>query len=145
MRKHLMRVVNANFSSFFKAAAVVIIITLANSAKAQVTPVSAPVTEVLAKAAVTYVATGDDSLLFDVKVNNEAGEKFTILVKDDKSSIIYRGNYYDKNFRKRFILPKTDSNKLTFLIRSESGSQSETFEINTNTRLIEEVSVRRVM
>ena len=145
MRKHLMRVVNANFSRFFKAAAVVIIITMATSTQAQVTPVSAVISEVPGKAAVTYVATGDDSLSFDVKVNNEAGEKFTILVKDDNSTIIYRGSYYDKNFKKRFVLPKTDSNKLTFLIRTESGSQSETFEINTNTRVIEEVSVRRVM
>lgn len=145
MRKHLMRAVKANFSKFFKAAAVVIIITLANGAKAQVTPVSAPVSEVPSRAAVTYVASGDDSLLFDVKVNNEAGEKFTILVKDDNSTVIYRGSYYDKNFRKRFVLPKTDTNKLTFLIRSESGLQSEAFEIYTNTRMIEEVSVRRVM
>jgi hypothetical protein len=145
MRKHLMRVVNANFSRFFKATAVVMIITMATAAKAQVSPVSAPITEVPAKAAVTYIATGDESLLFDVKVNNEAGEKFTILVKDENSTIIYRASYYDKHFNKRFILPKTDANKLTFLIRSESGLQSEAFEINTRTSVIEEVSVRRVM
>jgi hypothetical protein len=145
MRKHLMRVVNANFSRFFKAAAVVVIITMATGAKAQVTPVSATISEVPAKAAVTFIATGNESLFFDVKVSNEAGEKFTILVKDDNSTTLYRGSYSDRNFKKRFVLPKTDTNKLTFLIRSESGLQSETFEINTNTRVIEEVSVRRVM
>src|SRR6476620_11481479 len=145
MRKHLMRVVNANFSRFFKAAAVVIIVTMSTAANAQVTPVSTTISEVPAKAAVTYIATSPESLFFDVKVSNEAGEKFTIVVKDDRGSSIYRGSYNEKNFKKRFVLPKTDSNKLTFLIRSESGLQSETFEINTNTRVIEEVSVTRVM
>lgn len=145
MRKHLMRVVNANLSRFFKAAAFVVITTLATGAKAQVTPVSAAIAEVPSRATVTYVATGDESLLFDVKVNNEEGEKFTIVVKDDKGAALYRGSYYDKAFKRRFVLPKTDSNKLTFLIKSESGLQSETFEINTKTSVIEEVSVRRVM
>ena len=140
-----MRVVNTNFSRFLKAAAVVIIITTTTAAKAQVTPVSATISGTPSKAAVTYVAAGNDSLFFDVKVSNEAGEKFTIVVKDDEGTSIYRGAYSDKNFKKRFILPKTDSNKLTFLIRSESGLQSETFEINTNTRVIEEISVTRVM
>ena len=145
MRKHLMRVVNANLGRFFKAAAVVIIITVSTGAKAQVTTVAATYSEVPSKAAVTYVETSSDSLFFDVKVNNEAGEKFTILVKDDKSTTIYRGSYSDKNFKRRFVLPKTDATKLTFLIKSESGLQSETFEVNTNTRVIDEVSVTRVM
>ena len=145
MRKYVMSVVNANFSRFFKAAAVVVIITMATSAKAQVTPVSATVSELPSKAVVTYVATGSESLFFDVKVNNEEGERFTIVVKDDKGSTMYRGSYNNRNFKKRFVLPKTDTNKLTFQIRSESGSKSETFEINTKTRVVEEVVVTKVI
>ena len=145
MRKHLMRVVNANFSRFFKAAAVVVLITLATSANAQVTPVSATVSGVPSNAAVTYVSTSSESLSFDVRVNNEEGERFTIIVKDDNGATLYRGNYYDRSFKKRFVLPKTDSNKLTFLIKRESESKSETFEVNTKTRLVEEVIVKRVI
>ena len=145
MRKHLMRVVNANFSRFFKAAAVVVLITLATSANAQVTPVSTTVSGVPSNAAVTYVSTSSESLFFDVRVNNEEGERFTIIVKDDNGATLYRGNYYDRSFKKRFVLPKTDSNKLTFLIKRESESKSETFEVNTKTRLVEEVIVKRVI
>ena len=140
-----MRVVNANSSKFFKAAAFVIVITMATAAKAQLTPVSSTISEVPIKAAVTYVATGNESLFFDVKVNNAEGEKFTIVVKDDNSTTLFRGTYYDKNFKKRFVLPKTDSNKLTFQIRSESDSKSETFEVNTKTRVVEEVVVTKVI
>jgi hypothetical protein len=145
MRKYVMRVVNANFSRFFKAAAVVVILSMATNAKAQVTPVSVTASELPSKAAVTYVATGSESLFFDVKVNNEEGEKFTIVVKDDKGGTMYRGSYYDRNFKKRFVLPKTDTNKRTFHIRSESGSKSETFGINTKTRFVEEVVVTKVI
>ena len=145
MRKHLMRVVNANSSKFFKVAAFVIVITMATAAKAQLTPVSSTISEVPIKAAVTYVATGNESLFFDVKVNNKEGEKFTILVKDDNSSTLFRGTYYERNFKKRFVLPKTDSNKLTFQIRGESDSKSETFEVNTKTRVVEEVVVTKVI
>jgi hypothetical protein len=145
MRKHLMRVVSANSSKFFKAAAFVIVITMATAAKAQLTPVSSTISEVPIKAAVTYVATGNESLFFDVKVNNAEGEKFTIVVKDDNSTTLFRGTYYDKNFKKRFVLPKTDSNKLTFQIRSESDSKSEIFEVNTKTRVVEEVVVTKVI
>ena len=140
-----MRVVNANFSRFFKAAAVVVIITMATSANAQVAPVSTTVSEVPSKAAVTYVSTSSESLFFDVRVNNEEGERFTIIVKDDNGATLYRGNYYDRSFKKRFVLPKTDSNNLTFLIKRESESKSETFEVNTKTRLVEEVIVKRVI
>ena len=59
-----MSVVNANFSKFFKAAAVVVIITMATSARAQITPVSATVSELPSKAVVTYIATGSESLFF---------------------------------------------------------------------------------
>jgi hypothetical protein len=142
MRKHLMRVVNVNFSRFFKTAAVVVMITMASAAKAQVTLVAATISEV---PAVTYIAGSNESLFFDVKVNNETGEKFTIVVKDDNSITLFRGTYYDKSFKKRFVIPKTDSNKLTFLIRSESGSKSETFEINTKTHVVEEVVVTKVI
>jgi len=140
-----MRVVSANSSKFFKAAAFVIVITMATAAKAQLTPVSSTISEVPIKAAVTYVATGNESLFFDVKVNNAEGEKFTIVVKDDNSTTLFRGTYYDKNFKKRFVLPKTDSNKLTFQIRSESDSKSEIFEVNTKTRVVEEVVVTKVI
>src|SRR5689334_3293708 len=145
MKKHFMRVVNASFTTFFKAAALVVIITMSTGAKAQVTPVSATISTVPSKATVTYVAAENGSLSFDVKVNNEAGEKFTIIIKGDDATTLYRENYYDRNFKKRFVLPKTDSNKLTFVIKSESGSKSEIFDINTNTHLVEEVVVTKVI
>ena len=145
MKKHLMRAVNANLSKFIRASAVVFILTAATTVSAQVAPVSATISDGVGKTNVTYVATGNESLYFDVRVENAEGERFVIVVKDDNGTTLYRGSSSDKDFKKRFILPKTDSSKLTFHIKSESGIKSESFEINTNTRVVEEVTVKKVI
>ena len=147
MKKHLMRVVNANFSKFIKTSVVVFMLAAATGAKAQVSPAAAIINEAsgTGKTDVTYVTAGNESLFFDVKVDNAEGEKFSIVVRDDNATTLYRGSFSDKNFKKRFVLPKTDSNKLTFHIRSESGLKSESFEINTNSRIVEEVIVKKVI
>lgn len=140
-----MRAVNANLSKFIRASAVVFILSATTTVSAQVTPVSATISGGVGKTNVTYVATGNESLYFDVKVENAEGEKFVIVVKDEIGTTLYRGSSSDKDFKKRFILPKTDSGKLTFHVKSESGIKSESFEINTNTRVVEEVTVRKVI
>jgi hypothetical protein len=147
MRKHLIGVVNANLSKFIKTSVVVLVLTATATAKAQVTPASAIITNDngSGKAVVTYFSCGNETLLFEVKVDNAEGEKFTIFVKDEHGTTIYRGVYNDKDFRKRFVLPRTDSGRLTFSIKSESDAKSESFEINTNTRIVEEVTVKKVI
>ena len=147
MKKHLMRIVNANlFSKFIKTTVVVFMLTVAAGANAQVTPAS--ITDGnggSGKVVVTHVASGTESLFFDVKVDNAEGEKFTVIVKDDLGTTLYRSTFNNKDFKKRFVLPKTDASKLTFHIKSESGIKSETFNINTNTRVVEEVVVTKVI
>jgi hypothetical protein len=147
MRKYLIGVVNANLSKFIKTTIVVFVLTATTTVKAQVTPASAIITDGngSGKAFVTYVSGGNETLLFDVKVDNAEGERFTIFVKDENGTTIYRGVYNDRDFKKRFVLPKTDSGKVTFSIKSESGIKSESFEINTNTRIVEEVTVKKVI
>ena len=140
-----MRAVNANLSKFIRASAVVFILSATTTVSAQVTPVSSTISDGVGKTNVTYVATGNESLYFDVKVENAEGERFVIIVKDDSGTTLYRGSSSDKDFKKRFILPKTDTSKLTFHIKSESGVKSESFEINTNTRVVEEVTVKKVI
>ena len=143
MKKHLMRVVNANFfSKFIKTSVVVLLLTAGNGAFAQVSPVALATTQP-ASAAITYVTTTTDAILFDVKVANAIGERFLIIVKDENGTTIYRGAYNDKDFKKRFMLPRTDASRITFQIKSDSGSTAESFEINT--RLVEEVVVKKVI
>lgn len=141
MKKQLMRVVSANLASkFFKASAFALLLTVSASASyAGINPGPG-----VNNAVIEHIATTNDNLLFEVKVANEKGEKFTLLIKDNTGTTLYRGVYNDKDFIKRFQFPKNESDKIVFIVKSASGNKTESFEINSRTRLVEEVVVKRV-
>jgi len=136
-----MRVVSANLASkFFKASAVALLLTVSASASyAAVNPDPG-----VKNAVINHIATTNDNLLFEVRVANETGEKFTLLIKDNTGTTLYRGVYNDKDFAKRFQFPKSESDKIVFIVKSASGNKTESFEINSSTRLVEEVIVKKV-
>jgi hypothetical protein len=136
-----MRVVSANpVNKFFKASAIALILTVSASATyAAVNPDPG-----IKNAVINHVATTNDNLLFEVRVANESGERFTILIKDNTGTTLYRGVYTDKNFAKKFQFPKSESDKIVFIVKNASGNKTESFEINSNTRMVEEVVVKRV-
>jgi hypothetical protein len=99
----------------------------------------------IGKTEITHAGTSSQSIFFDVKVENSEGKRFLIFVKDENGNTLYRGVYNSKDFSKRFVVPRFDSNKITFVIKGESENKSESFEINSNTRVIEEVVVTKVI
>ena len=145
MKKQFMHVVNTNlFSKFFKTTIVIFMLSTSVAAETLAGPVFHTITGGVGKAEITHVASNLESMYFDVKVDNADGEKFSIIIKDESGSTLYRGSFKDKLFSKRFRLPKADSDKITFSIISSSGTKKESFEINTTSRVIEEVVVTRV-
>ena len=146
MKKQLMRVVNANYSRFFKTAILVVSLTGAYAAT-YATPASQAFVNAgpgVGKTEVSHLASDSESLLFEVKVENTSGEKFYVLVKDESNNTLYRGSFSDKDFTKKFRLPKSESNHVTFIIKGESGVTAQTFQINTSRRVVEEVVVTKV-
>ncbi len=50
--------------------------------------------------------------------------------------------YSEKKFDKKFVLDKADNiGKITFVIRSLKDNQTQAFEVNTTTRIVENVDV----
>jgi hypothetical protein len=149
MKKQFMRVVNTNlFSKFIRSTIIVFMLAGAVNAEAQATVVSEMYTEPgagVGNTVITHVATNSEAIFFDVKIENAAGERFLIIIKDNEGNTLYRAAYSDKDFKKTFRLPKGESEKITFLVKSDSGTKSESFEINSNTRLVEEVIVKKVI
>ncbi len=148
MKKQLMRVVNTTLlSKFFKTTAVVFLLS-GGYAVAQSRTVSAPIEYAgtgIGKTVINHLSSDNQSMLFEVKVENAGGENFTIVVKDDEGNTLYRNAFTEKNFTKKFRLPKAEATKITFQIRSSSGNMAESFEINSNTRMVEEVVVKKVI
>jgi hypothetical protein len=139
MKQQLMRVLNANVRSrFFKATAFALVLSSATYAG---TAAPDPGTK---NTVVKHLATTSQSLFFEVKIANETGEKFSVSIKDENGNNLYRGVYSDKNFVKKFKLPRTVSDKLVFVVRTAAGNTTEAFEISSNTKVMEEIIVTKL-
>ena len=143
-----MRTAHANrCSKFFKATAMVFLLCGSVYANAQVTHVSAPIEHGgagIKNAIINNIGTSNGMLLFEVKVDNVTAEKFHVIVKDIDGTILFESAYSDRNFAKKFMIPKPESDKLVFVIKGSSGNMSQSFEIDSNTRVVEDVVIKRI-
>lgn len=95
-------------------------------------------------ATVKYLGLQDDMIVFNVAYANPDGNKFQVLVKDQDGTQLYQNVFSDKAFFKQFRLPRADRDRLVFIIRNgKDADVVKTFEVNVNSRVTQEVSVRK--
>jgi hypothetical protein len=64
---------------------------------------------------------------------------------DGEGNVLYQAVYTDTKFDKKFRVADPENyGKLVFVIRNYGDKSKQTFEINSNTRLVEEVEVKEV-
>jgi hypothetical protein len=94
---------------------------------------------------VKYLGTQDDLVLFNVAYKNPQGAVFNLVVKDQDGNELYKNVYHDKNFFKQFRLPRADRSRITFIIRSSKETEIvKTFEINVNSRYVEDIAIKKL-
>lgn len=94
---------------------------------------------------VKYLGIQDDMMIFNVAYKNPEGAAFNVIIKDQDHNNLYQGTFKDKDFYKQFKLPRTEKDKITFIIRNvKDGDIAKTFEININSRLVSDVAVRKL-
>lgn len=105
--------------------------------------VAQPFGDPIVKAAsVKHISTTNDKIVFQLSLDNETGEKFIVSIKDLSGNTLFQDTYSEKKFDKKFVFDKSeDIGKLTFVLRSLKDNQTQVFEINTITRLVENVDV----
>jgi len=95
-------------------------------------------------ATVKYLGLQDDMIVFNVAYTNPDGNKFQVIVKDQDGTQLYQNAFSDKAFYKQFRLPRADKDRLVFIIRNgRDADVVKTFEVNVNSRITQEVSVRK--
>ena len=92
-------------------------------------------------AEVKYLGAENQSLVFNVKYKNTKASRFIITIKDGEGVTIFQNVYADTHFDKKFALPKQEAGKVVFIISDRKNNYSESFEISTQTRLIEDLVV----
>jgi hypothetical protein len=96
-------------------------------------------------AVVKYLGIQDDMLIFNVSYNNPEGNKFLLAVKDQDGNQLYQDLFRDKMFYKQFKLPKSDKERVVFVIRD--GLQKpivKTFDINIDSHLVQDVAIKKL-
>ena len=98
------------------------------------------------EASVRYLGTQDDMLVFNVSYDNPEGNKFMLTVKDQDGSQLYQSLFWDKAFYQQFKLPKSDRDKIIFVIRNgERAPVVKTVSVNINSHFVQEVAVKKLM
>ncbi|MFT3748462.1 MAG: hypothetical protein QM768_09110 [Agriterribacter sp.] len=95
-------------------------------------------------ASVKYIGSQNQTLFFNVKYNNVNASKFFVTIKDEDGVTLFQSAYTDNTFDKKFSLPKTESGKVIFTISDKKNNYTESFEITTETRVVEDVVIKKV-
>ena len=95
-------------------------------------------------ATIKYEGVNKDYLLFSVKFDNNSGEIFTLTVFDESGESLYKTSSNQKQFAKTYALPKdVDVNKITFSIKSNNADFRQSFDVNINTSVVENVVISK--
>lgn len=137
MKKHSFKIIAKKTLGLIVIASALMI----NSANAQATYAS----EATKSSAVKYLGTDGESFLFNVSYENPTGGKFSVIVSDAAGNTLFNSVFSDKKFDKRFKLQKEDTDKITFVIKNLKENTIQNFEINTTTRVVEDVVVKKVI
>lgn len=96
-------------------------------------------------AEVKYIAGKDGENLFNVVYNNTSGSHFTLTLLDAEGNQLFQSQYSDKKFDKKFKLADPDEfGKVTFIIRNYGDNSVQRFEVNSNSRMVEDVEVKEI-
>ena len=139
MKKHVLCILKAsNFRRSLMAILVLSAINLSVSGQSLNS-------DFVKKAEVKHIVTKDNKLIFQVLLDNEAGEKFSVSIKDEQGTLLFKEVYTDKKFAKKFELPEIENaDRIIIAIRSLVNNQSQVFEINTTTRVYQDVVVSKI-
>jgi len=96
-------------------------------------------------AEVKYTGRQEGELHFNVSYVNTTGSKFSVSVQDGEGNVLYEGFFTDTRFDKKFLVAQPEgSTKLVFIIRNFGDHSRQVFEVNSDSRIEEEVIAKEV-
>lgn len=94
---------------------------------------------------IKYVGSIDYKPVFQIDFENVEGTEVNLLLRDEDGTIIYSEFVKDKKYSRKIQLENIDRNaRLTLSLRTKKGTQTQVFQINKNTRIVEDVVVAKI-
>lgn len=96
-------------------------------------------------AEISYKGLQDKSLVFKVDFKNESAQLFELVIKNDFNDIIYSRKFSAKPLNTDVYLSDVpESCKLSFIIRTGKKDYTQSFEIDTKTKTLQEYLVKGI-
>ncbi len=108
-------------------------------------PAQNPETPVDPLVAIRYIGTLHEKPVFQIAFENETAQTFYVSIKDDEGNVLYNEKVKDLKYNKKFQIERgSEYTRLTFTLSSEKEHKAQVFQINTNTRMIQDVVVTKL-
>ena len=90
----------------------------------------------------TYAGTVDGHMNFLLNYDNELAEKFFVIIADANGKVFFEEVYAEKKFNRIFSIP-VEAGNITLTITSFKNKNERKFQVTTERRLVEEVTVSK--
>lgn len=96
-------------------------------------------------ASVKFSGSTENAFMFDVKINNPKGDKFTLTIKAADGETLFSQDFSDVAFSKKIKLLKGDSDtRYNFSVRSANKDLENSFVISAATKEVDDVTVTKL-
>jgi hypothetical protein len=95
-----------------------------------------------AQSSLTYAGTVDGHMNFLLNYDNEVAEKFFVIITDANGKVFFEEVYAEKKFNRIFSIP-VEAGNITLTITSFKNKNEKRFQVTTERRLVEEVTVSK--
>jgi len=90
----------------------------------------------------TYVGTADEHVNFLLNYDNEANEKFVVIVSNAAGKTLYEEVYAERKLTKIFSVP-VDFGNVTFTVAAYRNKSDKKFQVSTERKVVEEVIIKK--
>lgn len=90
--------------------------------------------------AVTSLGVSEGKVKFNLKCQNADGDKFYVELMDTEGNKLYKEMFTDKHFNKTFVA-SSDLGKIFLIVTNVKDKSRHKFEISTEERIVQEVSI----
>ncbi len=98
--------------------------------------------------AVKYLGSVNEEPVLQIQFTNQTEGEVTVTLRNDDGSYLYSEKFSGKEFNKKFRFERVDLNaddmKLQLQITSKGKNESQVFQINKTTRLVDDVAINAV-
>lgn len=98
------------------------------------------------KSELKFIGNINNQPVFHLVLDNIAAQDFTVIIRDDRSNVLYRYSSNDGIFSKKFQLNTEDigDDAVRFEITTGKNSKPVVYEVNRNTKVVQEVVVSKL-